>query len=201
MIRTVLAALVLAGTGMTLPAAAAPAPAAPERRCPATPTVKEAAKSVDSVVLGTVSKARQTARGSGSNRVQQWTYTVDLERIYRGKVETSPVTITSPASRLGLGKLPADASYLFFVNGAGDEFTAPGCSGSRRATTSVLNQVDNQLGAGRAYVEPQPPREKLAYESLDVEEPMPLSRLVAPGAGVALIGLLGLLMTGRRRRS
>lgn len=197
-IRSSLAALLLAGAILTAPGAAA-APA-PERRCPATPDIKTAAKSVDYVVLGSVSKSEQTTRGTGSNREQRWTYTVDLERVYQGKPETSPVTISSPASRLGLGRLPAKSSYLFFVNGAGDKLTAAGCSGSRPATDRVLTQVENQLGAGMAYVEPQPPKEKLAYEALNPDEPMPLSRLVAPGAGVALIGLLGLLLTGRRRR-
>lgn len=199
-IRTVLAALAalaaLAGSGaLALPASAAPAP---PQRCRALPDVQTAAKQVDAVFLGVVTDAAVRPVGTGEPQRRRAEWVVRLERIHQGELDTSPVRVVANASARGLPTVEDGQEWILFANSRGETLTVPDCSGSRRATDPVIRQVERQLGAGQAYVEPQDAPAKLAYEPLGADDPLPLSRLLAPGAGVVLIGMLGLLVTRRR---
>jgi hypothetical protein len=180
---------VAVATGLAAGTSAVPAlagPAAPAPDC-TQPTVVRAAERADVVFTGTVSRSRP--EGQERRRVS-----VEVDRIYAGSVEEDPATVTVPADeRPRVGR-----EWVFFVDSSGGRFTAPACSGGREATASVVRRVEDTLGAGRVYVEPEPPPEPLAYSELDVSEPTSLGRLVAPGAAVFLLGALGLLVTRRR---
>ena len=67
-----------------------------------------------------------------------------------------------------------------------------------RATVSDVAKVERLLGQGTPLQPSQPPREPLHYDAQDVAGAVPLGRLVAPGAAVTLIGLLGLVLFRRR---
>ena len=151
------------------------------------PPLARAAERADVVFTGTVSRSRPA--GPDRRRVS-----VEVDRIYAGSVEEDPATVTVPADeRPRVGR-----EWVFFVAPRDGGFTAPACSGGREATAPVVRRVEAELGAGRVYVEPEPAPEPLAYSELDVAEPASLGRLVAPGAAVFLLGVLGLLVTRRR---
>lgn len=196
MIRPVLAAFALVAPGFVVAASAADAAAPP--RCPA-PEVKQDAAASDAVLLGTVTRAAVRTVGTGTKKRRVRELRVELERIYRGDLDASPVTVTAPTGPRGLPAIEPDARWLFFVDGTGKDLVAAPCSGSRPAARRAVRQVEQQLGEGRAYVQPPPPPAPLRYESMNPDDPVDLGRMVAPGAAVALLGLLGLVVTRRRR--
>ena len=182
-----------------VPSPAGAAPVAPPERCRVTPDIATAAKASDVVVMGTVTKASTRTVGTKPNQRQVRDFVVDLDRTYRGMLTSSPITVRSVATARGLPAIPAGSDWVFFLGGSGDSFTAADCSGSREATAYVVRQVESELGAGKAWVDPAAEPDPLTYERVSSSAPLPLSRLVAPGLGVMLVGLLGLLVTRRRR--
>lgn len=188
----VAAVLALGAAGTAVTVGAAPAAAAPTTATVAAPDctplpVARAAARADVVFTGTVTRTRPADRDR--RRVE-----VEVDRIYAGTVEEDPATVVVPGDeRPRVGR-----EWAFFAASSGGDLTAPRCSGSREATAPVVRRVEDTLGAGRVYVEPEPAPEPLAYSELDVAEPASLGRLVAPGAAVFLLGVLGLLVTRRR---
>lgn len=166
----------------------APSPAA--AACEQQPSIGAAAGAADVVFSGMVDTSAQVRRAGEQVRE----VTVDVERVYQGSVgrDLATVTMTSDVQP------EAGAEWFFFAAGEGSEFAAVECSGSREATSTVTERVEDVLGAGEVFVDPAPPQDPLAYEDLEVSTLPPLSRLLAPGAGIALIALLGLLLTRRR---
>lgn len=153
-------------------------------------TIGQASRSADAAFTAAIDSS-EVLRVAGE-QMREVTMTVDL--IFQGTIRRERGTVVMPPT---LQPAKGD-QWLFFVDGEGPQFTVQECSGSRRATARVDEQVELILGAGEAYVDPNPPRPPLAYEELDPGSLPPLSRMVAPGAGLALIALLGLLVTRRR---
>lgn len=197
MLRSLLAATCLTAVAVGVPAS--PGAAAPPERCRTTPDIEAAAKQSEVVVLGTVTDSATRTVGTGAKKQRVREHIVDVDRTYQGTLTSSPITVTSSAGARGLPAIASDDQWLLFLNGSGEAFTAADCSGSRAATSWVITQTERTLGTGKAWVEPTAEPDPLRYEQVDTSDPLPLSRLVAPGLAATLVGLLGLLVTRRRR--
>lgn len=155
------------------------------------PTIVVAAQAADVVFSGMVDTSEQVRRAGEPVRE----VTVAVERVYQGSVgrDLSTVRLSPDAPTPEPG-----TEWVFFADGEAPEFSASECSGSRMATAVVTRRVEDALGAGEVFVDPAPPQAPLTYEDLEVSTLPPLSRLLAPGAGLSLIAVLGLLVTRRR---
>ena len=195
-----LAALLLAGGLSAL--TGAPAQAAPASDCSVPGSVGTRADNVDAVFTAAVTGQEVDAIGTGDKTRQVRRYQATVERVYQGTVTAKKVVVVSPksAAKHGLGSIPTDKTWLFFVNGSNAKFFGNSCQGSERATSALLRRVERVLGSGHAVVEPEPDRPPLEWTELETSTPLPLGRLLAPGAAATLVGLLGLAAVGRARR-
>jgi hypothetical protein len=190
-LRFLMAALLLAGTGLlAVGAPGAAGVAAP--RCPAgSATIQARTMNADDVFTGTVSDRR-----AGGKSV---VYAVDVDRVYKGDVDTAEVRVTTAraARACGLPNLQPDSPYVFFT--AGEDFSTDGRSGTAPATHARVARVEDLLGDGRA---PTPPEPETATFTMVAGEPTSLERVAAPGLALVIVGLLGLGLAvglGRRR--
>jgi hypothetical protein len=172
--------------------AASPASAAPSQ-CPQ-PTLDKQIKQADVVFRGVVEKARPV-RGKGAQRTR--TYKVRADRVYQASLVTDTVLVTAevgancPPPTLKLGK-----RYLFFVTEQGSKLVST--SATARATPQVTRRVVAKLGDG---VQPQPaPPATAKFTRVANAAPPRLSRLLAPGASLLIVSLLGLVVVGRLGR-
>ncbi len=184
-------ALALACAGLVLTGL----PAQAACTCEGQDTVAQHAKRADVVFAGVL----RSQRRAGQDRV----YTVDVERIYRGRVADTPVEVsTSTRNPCGLGSLDVDRDYVFFATRAsGPSLVSAKCTGTGRATPAYVDDVEQALGAGNAVPQPpvpEPQRPEPEFTRLADAEPMPFTRLAAPGGAMVLIGLLGLLLFRKR---
>lgn len=137
-------------------------------------------------------------------RITRWQHTVVVDIPFRSELQTGdPVlVVTEPAGRAGgLGKLDEDATYVFFVSGEQgmDHLLAESCSGTTRLGGGLSADMRDQL---HETLREQTTEETTPDYSLsapdDGARPNPsLGRLAAPGAALALIGVLGLLLLAR----
>lgn len=159
-------------------------------------------KRADAVFTGQVTTSAADTVGSGKRAHQVRRYTTEVDRVFKGTVTSSPVMVTSPegAAACGFGTIPTDQSWVFVVNGQAHRFVGTSCGGSRPATTAYLGKVTDLLGDGTPLAEPVPEQPPLEYTSMEDKNPAGLGQLLAPGAAVALLGLLGLLLVRRLAR-
>jgi hypothetical protein len=192
--RRLLAAAVTTVALLAVPLATVPAHAAPVApKCPRT-TLDQDIKVADVVFRGEVKKVRP-AHGTGKQRVR--TYQVLSDRVYHGSLVQPSVVVTARVGRrCALPTLAEGARYIFFVTEHGSLLMAR--PGTARATTKLTAQVVQRLGTG-AQPEPTPPATAQFTRVADADAP-PLSRLLAPGAALLIISLLGLLVVGRLGR-
>ncbi len=187
-----------------LAALSGPAAAAPRVReaCSVPGSVGDRAAKVDAVFTAQVTGQETDAVGTGADTRQVRRYTATVERVYQGTVTSKEVVVVSSLSARnnGLGRLPTDKTWLFFVTGDGAKFFGNSCQGSERATSAMLRRVERVLGSGQSVVVPEPERPPLEWNELETATPRTLGRLVAPGAAAGLVGLLGLAAVGRARR-
>jgi hypothetical protein len=186
----VLAAVLLGGVvvlGSSSTAEAAPV------KCPAS-SLKKEIKQADVVFRGMVDQARKV-RGTGADRTR--TYTVTADRIYQASLVTNRVRVTA---ELGAKCPPPDLAegkrYIFFVTEQGSRLVST--SATSKATHRLTQQVEAKLGSGKP-VESNPPLDVQFTKVADAAPPG-LSRLLAPGAAVLVLSLLGLLVVGRVSR-
>jgi hypothetical protein len=181
-------------------ATARPAVSAPARCvCPDGRTPAKLAKQADAVFTASVVSSTTDTAGTGKKQRTVRSYTAEVDRSYQGSVTAVRVLITSDQSQAcGYGNIPTKTPWLFFVNGRGAKFNGNVCGGAMRATVENVSKVERLLGQGTPLQPAQPPREPLQYAEQDVSSAVPLGRLVAPGAAVTLIGLLGLVLFRRR---
>jgi hypothetical protein len=188
LLRRVLPALLLAGGGVVaVGAAGAPALACPKD----TAGLEQHAMRAADVFTGTVDQRRRQGK--------QVAYTVSVERVYKGRLNTTQATVTTSAAprACGVPDLQQGSSYVFFTGGGLDTSAD---SGTTAATDKLVARVKKLLGDGRPATPPQP---ETATLTVVAGEPTSVQRVAAPGAALVLAGLLGLLLAGAlgRRRA
>jgi hypothetical protein len=164
--------------------------------CPPT-TVKQDIKAADAVFRGVVSKVRR-AHGSGTHRTVD--YRVAVDRVYKGSLVTDKVVVTArvkasrrPCLVIALAK---GGRYIFFASEKGARLMAT--TGTARAGHDLTRQVVKQLGDGK-QPEVKPPATAQFTRVADASPPR-MSKLLAPGAALVIVSLLGLLVVGRLGR-
>lgn len=179
--------------------------------------VRASADAVTDVFSGKVQKVeRRTYGGRGEGRANQtdgprasdprmvrWLHTVQVDVPFLGGHRSRDLVtvITDPVDQDGFGRLTDDRLYLFFVTvqkGTGRLVVEP-CSGTQMLRgglgPDLLKSLKETL-RGPAPEEPMPDYALSAPEGGSRPTPS-LGRLAAPGAAVALIGVLGLVLLSR----
>jgi hypothetical protein len=158
------------------------------------PSLNKQIKQADVVFRGVVDKVRPV-KGNGVHRTR--TYKVRADRVYKSSLVTDSVVVTAevgatcPPPTLAHGK-----RYIFFVTENGSRLMAT--PATARATKKLTAQVVAKLGSG-AQPQPAPPA-NAEFTKVSGATPQALSRLLAPGAALLILSLLGLLVVGRLGR-
>ncbi|RHW25804.1 hypothetical protein D0Z08_17325 [Nocardioides immobilis] len=142
-----------------------------------------------------------------NTRTTGWEHTVEVDFPFRSALQLADkvVVVTGTVADEGLGRLRTGATYLFFASGeeGKNHLDAGPCSGTRPLPGGLTAEIRDKVSS--ALDEP-------AGEDVDYTLSTPddgarstpsLGRLAAPGAALALLGVLGLLLLARisRRRT
>lgn len=172
--------------------------------------VRDYAAEVDFVFVGRVLEREVLpARELSGQRAKTrgYTHLVTVKAALQGEVRNVVNVITTNARATGFGPLRPRTDYLFFVDevdtdraGALTEdrrFQAVRCSGTTELeepmTFRLERQLEQALEAGEA---PGMPVELSEPDGGATEAPS-LTRAIAPGVALGLVGLLGLLLFSR----
>jgi hypothetical protein len=171
---------------------ASPGSARAPRKCPDT-TVDQNIGHADVVFRGQVTKAPTQTSGQQATI----TYKVRADRVYKASLVTDNVVVTARVgTRCALPQLKKGNRYIFFVTEHGSRLVAT--SGTAPATPTLTRQVTKRLGNGEEPT--QTPPAAVEFTSVSGATPPTLSRLLAPGAALLIVSVLGLLFLGRRAR-
>ena len=197
-LRRVLLALAVACLSLVAVTGAA-APSYAACACAQDPGLGRLVGQADAVFTASVLTSSTETAGTGKKQRQVRRYTAEVDRVYQGKVTKARVLVTSDQSAAcGYGNIPTGRPWVFFVHGRGAKFFGNICGGTGHATEAYVAQIEKLLGQGTSMSPTAPPRPPLEYTAVEVSDPTPLSRLVAPGAAITLLGLLGLVLFRRR---
>jgi hypothetical protein len=186
---TAISVVLLGGALLVAPAATA----APPRPC-APKTLNQEINHADVVFRGMVDRAKPV-RGKGDQRTR--TYKVTADRIYQSSLVTDRVRVTAevgatcPPPALVKGK-----RYIFFVTERGSRLVST--PATARASHRLTAKVEAKLGSGKPAHSDQPVTAE--FSKVADAAPPQLSRLLAPGAAVLVLSLLGLFVVSRVSR-
>lgn len=185
-----MASAVLVGAGLLV----GPAQARPLARCQHR-TLHQDIKQADVVFRGVVDEVRPV-RGKGDQRRR--TYKVGADRVYQSSLAADTVVVTaSVGAACSPPTLRRGKRYMFFAVEKGSQLLST--SATAPARRHLTRQVVAELGGG------QPPRPKpsattVAFSRAADASPPSLSRLMAPGAALVILSLLGLVVLARLGR-
>jgi hypothetical protein len=178
----------LVGAGAVLAGPSTAAPACPRR------SLSQQVKQADVVFRGVVDKVRPV-HGGGDHRVR--TYRVKADRVYQGSLVTDAVVVTAEVgARCRPPTLARGKRYILFVTEQGSRLVST--ASTARASRELTSRVVAKLGNG---AQPQPPPAvRATFTKVADASPPRLSRLLAPGAALVIVSLLGLVLVSRMGR-
>ena len=170
-----------------------PAQAEGAPKCPRL-TLNQQVKQADVVFRGVVEKV-WPGHGKGTQRTR--TYKVTADRVYKSSLVADAVVVTA---RVGAACPPPTLAqgqrYIFFVTEHGSRLVST--ASTARATSKLTSTVVAKLGDG---VQPHPaPPARATFTTVADAAPPHLSRLLAPGAALVILSLLGLVLLPRLGR-
>ncbi|TWH02648.1 hypothetical protein L615_001300000120 [Nocardioides sp. J9] len=168
-----------------------------------TDAVVTAAEGTDDVFLGRVVRAVTRGAGTGpaAGGPRNLRYEVVVDQAVVGDLaadQRRELVLVGVEGRQD--PLRRSRRYLFFTTGENSELRADGCEGW--ASGSMVDAAT--LGEIRAALTAPPEPPEVALSRPDgAGDPPDLGRVVAPGAAISLVGILGLVLLSRvgRRRS
>ena len=192
--RSLLVALILACSGVVLSQM-------PAHACTcADASMKQQANRADAVFSGVLVDTSKGRMGQKNRKATIYEITADM--VFKGDLDQAEVEVASGrGTSCGLGNLPAERRYLFFVEERGGAYVTDQCSGTDRAGAQLTTQVENILGKGTDLTpREQPEPVTVEFTRVADAEPETMTRLAAPGAALVLLGLLGLFVVRRATR-
>lgn len=173
--------------------------------------VRQKADAATDVFAGKVRSAKALSSvGGGAGRAgredkprkpSDWEHTVQVAVGFRTDLRSGDrVTVTTtPTSDDGLGKLEIGSTYVFFVTTEQgmDHYVAEPCSGTQMLRSGLSAQQQSALEDTLADDPGTTTPPVALVEPAGTRSVPALGRLAAPGAAVALIGVLGLLLLAR----
>lgn len=197
--RGLLAAVLVAAVAACALVLAPTAAQAARCSCQGRQTLEQQARAADVVFSGVLVRSHRGTSGAAQDPAT--IYEVRGEQLYQGTLSSNTVAVVSPQGDCDLRDLRADRSYVFFVTEEGPELRADRCGGTAPADPKYVGQVEDLLGAGTS-IGPAPPTENPppTFTPVAGGEPETLTRMVAPGIALVIVGLLGLVVVRRASR-
>ncbi|WP_322937362.1 hypothetical protein [Nocardioides bizhenqiangii] len=136
-------------------------------------------------------------------RITRWQHTVVVDIPFRSELQPGNrvLVVTEPSGEPGgLGRLDVKATYVFFVSGEQgmNHLIAERCGGTTKVGALSAEQRDRLAEAlDEQTTEETAPDYSLSPPDDGARSNPSLGRLAAPGAALALIGVLGLLLLAR----
>ena len=138
-------------------------------------------------------------------------YRVRVDEVIKGRLQrdaTATVTRAAAFANCEYARLQPNRTQLvlFQLTADGSALVATECSDAGPADPKLLRELRQQVKAEEEEQNPPPPPaepDPVVYRDLGVDDPRPVPRAAAPGLAIVIVGVLGLLLTGRlsRRRS
>ena len=198
-----LLALLVAPTVLVGSAQAAPVASA-ATRCGVDPTdaeaVTEAAEGVDEVFVGEVAETDRRSVPASGRRIVVWRYRMAVEAGFQGVLGSgNSVWVLLTDQTRARDRLRLGDTYLVFATESGNQLLTETC-GLTRLPGGLDDDTDAALTATLSPADPAPLDPTLTpVDGADSDSP-PLSRAVAPGLAIGLVGLLGLVLVSRLGR-